>query len=90
MTIYEPTADSPDTAFHDKWVPPGEFCRTETGQYCIQFDEHDWLVERDNWCVKHGEQCKLDVDGRPMKCVKCQIDLPKSQLASQAAKGESS
>ena len=82
MKVYEPPSGSPDTALMDNWPPSGEFCRTDAEEYCVQYDKHDWITDNKNWCFKHESQCQLDAGGRPMKCMKCQLDLPGKQPAN--------
>lgn len=77
MKVYEPPPGAPDTAMLDNWPPPGELCVTEQGYYCVHFDEHNWITDKENWCIKHDAQCQLIEPGRPAKCVRCRVDLPK-------------
>lgn len=76
MKIYEPAPGAPDTAFKDNWPPLGDYCVTDSGEFCVFYDPEDLIMGQENWCVKHEAKCQLDDSARPAKLVKCRVNLP--------------
>ena len=87
MRIYEPAPGTPDTASMDNWPPPGDYCRTASGEFCVHFDPNDEIMGHKNWCVKHEAQCQVDGQGLPDKCVPCKVDLPRLAAGPSRATG---